>query len=220
MSSNQMIGNPFAPPSAVVFDLGGVVFNWQPMALLQQVLPQHAPDEAHAGALAGRLFEDFHPQSDWAQFDLGTVEPDDLARRIAHRTGLTAQEVLAVIHAIPVHLVPKAATVTLIQALHERAVPMYYLSNMPAPYADRLEASHGFFSCFRDGIFSARVGQIKPERPIFENANARFGVQGPTTLFIDDVRHNIEAAEAHGWSGLHFQSAAQCRSSLESLGLI
>lgn len=204
----------------VVFDLGGVVFNWQPLVLLQQVLPERATDEKRAADLAARIFQTFHPDSDWALFDLGRIEPDALARRIAARTGLAEDELHRVIAAIPPHLVPVDATVDLIRRLHARGVPVYYLSNMPAPYAEHLESGHGFFSCFRDGIFSARVGQIKPERPIFETANARFGVAGPQTLFIDDVRHNIDAAEAHGWRGLHFTDPAQCRAGLEALGLL
>ena len=32
----------------LVFDFAGVVFSWQPRALLQRVMPQHATDEASA----------------------------------------------------------------------------------------------------------------------------------------------------------------------------
>jgi HAD superfamily hydrolase (TIGR01509 family) len=198
----------------VVFDLGGVVFNWQPIVLLQQVLPQHAANEAAARQLAARLFQGFAPDADWALFDLGQIEPDALARRIATRTGLAVAEVAAVISAIPPHLVPNQTTVALMQDLRAAGHRLYYLSNMPASYADGLELRLALFALFTDGVFSARVHQIKPNADIFATATRRFGVDAAHTVFIDDVQHNIEAAQRHGWHGVLFQSAEQVRAEL------
>jgi len=198
----------------VVFDLGGVVFNWQPRALLQQVLPQRAPDDATAQQLADRLFQGFGPGSDWSLFDLGLIQPDALALRIACRTGLLTAEVMAVIDAIPPHLVPNPATVALMHDLRNSGNQLFYLSNMPASYADQLEHGHAFFDWFCAGVFSARVHQIKPNADIFATATRRFGVQGPDTVFIDDVLHNVEAAQKHGWHGVQFRTAQQVRAEL------
>lgn len=197
-----------------VFDFGGVVFNWKPLVLLQQVLPHHAVDEASARDCAAAIFQGFHPTSDWALFDQGGIEPEDLAHRIATRTGLTPDEVRTVIAAIPPHLVPDAGTVALIDELRGQGHQIYYLSNMPAGYADELERSHHFFDWFEDGIFSARVGQIKPNADIFETAVRQFATAGVPTVFIDDVQHNIDAARHHGWQGIRFESAQQVRAAL------
>jgi HAD superfamily hydrolase (TIGR01509 family) len=201
----------------VVFDLGGVVFNWQPTVLLQQVLPQHATDEAAARQLAARLFQGFAPDADWALFDLGQIDPDALARRIATRTGLAVAEVAAVISAIPPHLVPNQATVALMQDLRAAGHMLYYLSNMPASYADGLELRHALFALFTDGVFSARVHQIKPNADIFETASRRFDAWGEGTVFIDDVAHNIDAARRHGWRAIRFESAEQVRAALDRM---
>jgi 2-haloacid dehalogenase/putative hydrolase of the HAD superfamily len=202
----------------VVFDFGGVVFNWKPVLLLQQVLPQRAQDEAGGQLWAKAIFQGFHPGSDWALFDQGSIEPAALAQRIALRTGLHADEVSSVIAAIPPHLVPDAGTVALMDDLRQQGHQLYYLSNMPASYADELERSHTFFDWFEDGIFSARVGQIKPNADIFQTAVQRFATQGEATVFIDDVQHNIDAAHAHtqGWQGIRFESAQQVRAALPS----
>ncbi len=91
---------------------------------------------------------------------------------------------------------------------------------MPAPYADHLEATHGFIGLFRAGVFSARVGMIKPEAAIFAHAAEAFGIDPVDTLFIDDVRHNADAARAAGWQALHFENAAQCEAELAQRGLL
>lgn len=203
---------------AVVFDFGGVVFRWQPLQLLQQVLPGHARDEASAREVAAHVFQSFVPHSDWAEFDRGTVSAPELAERIALRTGLSVAEVGAVIDAIPPHLEPVAGTVALMRRLKDAGHPLFYLSNMPAPYADHLERSNEFFSLFDGGVFSARVGLIKPDPAVFDLMCSRFGITPADSVFIDDHAGNIESAQACGWQAVHFQSASQCEAQLAENG--
>jgi len=204
----------------VVFDLGGVFFRWEPLVLLQEVFPQAAPDAAAAVGLAERIFQTFDPCSDWAQFDLGQVEPQTLARKIARRTGLKEADLLALMAAIPAHMSVHSGTVAILRALHGQGLPVYFLSNMPHGYADMLVRGHPFFSLFTDGIFSAHVAQIKPDAAIYATADRRFGSAGDGTLFIDDVPRNIHAAERHGWRGLLFTDAEQCQRALQAQGVL
>jgi len=201
-------------PMNIVFDLSGVVFDWQPLVLLRQTLPHHAADDASAGELAAMLFQGFEPGSDWSEFDLGRVDADALAERIARRTGIAAADVLAVVHAIPPQLVPQTDTVALMRRLKLAGHRLFYLSNMPATYADHLERSHDLFACFEDGVFSARVQLMKPQPAIFREAALRFGAAPADLLLIDDVAHNVAAARAAGWQALHFMSAAACEAAL------
>jgi HAD superfamily hydrolase (TIGR01509 family) len=177
-------------------------------------------DEVAAKKLASQIFESFNPASDWAQFDLGLIEPDALAAKISKRVGISEDDMHVLIAAIPNHLAPLSGTVSLIADLKAAGQTLYYLSNMPAGYAHYLETTHDFFRHFSDGIFSARIQQMKPQMPIFQSANQRFGVSGKETVFIDDVQHNIDAAHAHGWTGVRFDEPAQVRRDLVALGLL
>lgn len=203
---------------AVVFDFGGVVFRWQPLQLLQEVLPEHAPDEASAREVAAQVFQSFVPHSDWAEFDRGTIEAAELAERIAARTGIDVAGVGALIGAIPPHLAPVGDTVALMRRLKDAGHPLFYLSNMPAPYADHLERNNEFFSWFDGGVFSARVGLIKPDPAVFDLMRSRFGITPGQSVFIDDHAGNIRSAQACGWRAVHFQSAAQCEAQLAADG--
>lgn len=202
----------------IVFDFGGVLFQWQPHVFIARLLPQHAPDAAAADALVGEFFQNY--RGDWGEFDRGTVAPGPLAERIARRTGLTQAEVRLVMDAVPGELQPIPGTVALLRRLHARGHALHFLSNMPAPYADHLEATHDFIGLFRSGVFSARVQLIKPEAAIFAHAQQAFGIEPAHTLFIDDVAHNIEAAQQAGWQGLHFRDPAQCETELNRRGLL
>lgn len=203
----------------VVFDLGGVVFRWQPLALLQQLFPQRIPDEAAARHAVADIFQTFAPEADWSLFDLGRIEPAALAERIARRIGWGVHELLQLIDGIPPHLTPLPGTLDMIHDLKAAGHRLYFLSNMPAPYAEHLLAAHPFFAQFEQGIFSAHVQQIKPLPEIFATAQARWPLR-EAPLFIDDVQHNIDAAQAHGWQGIRFESPGQVRDVLVSRSLL
>jgi epoxide hydrolase-like predicted phosphatase len=202
----------------VVFDFGAVLFHWQPVELLQQVLPDLAPDETAARRLAADIFQSFHPDSDWARFDLGTIEVDALAERIAARIGTKAEAMRTMIEAVPHHLRPMDDSVALLHELKARGYRMCFLSNMPHPYAEHLERSHDIVQQFHDGIFSARVEMIKPRDEIFHLARQRFSLEPAQTVFLDDSLHNIDAARRHGWQAIHFSHAAQARAELVAGG--
>lgn len=207
-------------PTTVVFDLGGVVFNWQPTVLLQQVLPARAIDENSAQHWVCEIFQTFDPDGDWAQFDLGTVEPDTLALRIARRTGLMPQEVTAVIDGLAPHMRVKHDTVELIQDLKHCGHRLVYLSNMPHGLSRWIEDDHPFADWFEDGIFSARVAKMKPGPDIFNLLVEQLAVRDPAPVFIDDAQRNIDTALSLGWRGVRFDSASQTRSEMVAAGLL
>ena len=201
----------------IVFDFGGVLFDWRPAELLKRELPRRAVDDAAARHWAAQVFQGYG--GDWGEFDRGTVEPAELVRRIARRTGLTPGEVQAVVDGVPAELQPVPATVALLGRLRAAGVPLYYLSNMPAPYADRLEAEHEFVGWFRDGVFSSRVRSIKPEPGIFALAAERFDARPEELLFFDDHLPNVLAARAAGWQALPFSDAAAAEAALRGRGV-
>ena len=196
-------------PMNIVFDFGAVVFSWRPNEIVRGMFPQQAPTEEAARALAGDIF---HHQ-DWQDFDRGTIASAEVVARAAQRLVLPQPAVQALVAAIPQYLTPIPATVDLLARLRERRdtrgdIRLYYLSNMPAPYARILEQRHAFLQWFDGGMFSADVKTIKPQPEIFRLLESRYGLVPARTVFIDDLPANVEAARMHGWHALHFESAA------------
>lgn len=201
----------------LVFDLGGVVLRWRPEDFLVRWLPERAPTPAAALDLARDFFQGF--EGDWAEFDRGRLASADLAERIATRTGLAVEQARGVIDAIPDELQPLPDTVELVERLRRAGRRLCFLSNMPAPYADRLEASHPILRGFDAGLYSSRIGLIKPEPALFAHAEVTFGRPPAELLLIDDNPANVAAARRAGWQALRFEDAAQCESELRRLGL-
>jgi putative hydrolase of the HAD superfamily len=201
----------------IVFDFGGVLFDWRPIDLVQRHFPQQARDEASARATAAAVFQGFN--GDWAQFDRGVLEADELVQRIAARTGLPRQGVRELVDSVPQSLTPKADTVALLQRLHAARVALHFLSNMPRLYAEHLDRTHPeLMAHFHSGVYSSQVQLIKPEEAMYRLASERFGAPGHRLVLLDDMAANVSAAQAHGWKALQFSDAAACEAGLRANG--
>lgn len=188
----------------VVFDLGAVVFTWEPAQLLQTHLPDHAPDAAAAMALSRAMFH----HEDWIGFDRGTRTLQHALEGFAARLSLPLAPLQDMLGNLGEHLVPIPVTVDLLRQLRERReagedLRVYYLSNMPAPVARDLERLHGFMQWFDGGVFSGDVKFVKPDREIYELLAVRHGLAPEETVFIDDMAANVEMARAFGWQAIH-----------------
>jgi HAD superfamily hydrolase (TIGR01509 family) len=201
----------------LIFDFGGVLFRWRPALLLAQVLPDLADTPERAEHWKAEFFQGYG--GDWGAFDSGLIDASEMVRRIALRTGLTPAQVQAVVDAVPGELQPQAGMVALLERARAAGHRLFFLSNMPAPYATHLEQAYPLTAWFEDGVFSSRVGTGKPGPEIFKLALARFGIEPGHSLFIDDHPANIEAAEALGLPALLFRSADQLAEAFEGLGI-
>lgn len=202
----------------IVFDFGGVVFRWHPPSFLARVWPHRVPDAAAGIAVAAEFFQ--HYGGDWGAFDQGLIGADEVVARISARTGWPREEVQQVVDAVPDELQAVPGTVDLIEALRAAGHRLFYLSNMPEPYADDLERRYPLSRWFEAGVFSGRVKHSKPRAEVFRLAIERFGVTPESCLFLDDHPANIEAARALGWQAELFTSAEQAREALRARGLL
>ena len=201
----------------IVFDFGGVLFNWQPQMLVQRFLPRQATDAASTRALVDSVFQGFG--GDWAQFDRGVLDGPQLVRRIAARTGLDAAEVAALVDGVPRSLTPRPDTVDLLRRLRAAGVRLHFLSNMPRPYAEHLDRSHpDLMGHFRSGLYSSHVRLIKPEAELYELAGRCFAAAADRLVLLDDIAANVDAARAIGWKALQFIDARTCEQALRANG--
>ncbi len=201
----------------IVFDFGAVLFTWQPRVLVRQVFPQHANTDVQAAALAHDVFS----HADWRAFDGGLISQPEVVQRTHARTGLDAQALHTMVDGIARRLQPIDTSIALLDELRTRRdagepIKLYYLSNMPEPYARVLEQRHSFISWFNDGIFSGDVKLTKPDAAIYALASQQFELVGTHTVFVDDLQANVDASRHHGWRGVHLPDPAELRAKLLS----
>jgi 2-haloacid dehalogenase len=199
--------------SVVVFDLGGVLIDWDPRNLYRKLF---AGDEAameHFLATvctpdwnerqdAGRLFAE-------AEAELIARHPDKAA--LIRAWGARFDE-----------MIPGALeeSVAVLEELKNRGTPLYALSNWSTETFAPQQRRFPFLAWFDGIVISGEEGVIKPDPRIFELLLRRYALVPEQTVFIDDNPDNATAAHALGLHGIHFCSAVTLRRELATLGLL
>lgn len=130
--------------------------------------------------------------ADWMDIDRGVLRQAEAVARAQKRTGL-----------------PEADLTRL-----------FCLSNMGAESTAYLEATQTFFDAFDGIVISCRVGYCKPEPEIYKHLLETYKLEGPRTIFIDDVDANLVAATRFGIHPIRFETSAQCEAMLRALGCL
>ena len=198
---------------AVVFDVGNVLYGWDPDAFLVR---QIADDEARLRFIEETDLYRWHETLDGgrgfaeAAAELSQKFPAyaGLISAWGERFGQTISDPVPGVHAI-------------VEELDARGVPLFAITNFSAdfwtPFHDKERA---FFGRFRDIVVSGREKLLKPDPAIYYLALDRFGLKPRDALFIDDREINVEGARAVGMHAHLFVGAEDLRVRLEAEGLL
>jgi putative hydrolase of the HAD superfamily len=196
----------------VVFDLGGVVLEWQPARIVES--------EFEDPAMRERLRTSTFAHPEWLELDRGTINQDDVVARGARRSGLTVSEMEDLVAKLTLSLRPIPGTLDLIRAVKDRGNRVYVLSNMPTAAVAHLEQEYSFWDLFDGIVFSSRVHMVKPESEIYQHLLDTYNLAAEDTVFIDDMEINLEAAAKLGIRTVKFTNPLQCETELRKFGCI
>ncbi len=197
---------------AVVFDLGGVLIDWDPRYLYRQLFANPAEMETFLARIC---------TSDWHRaHDLGADITESCRRLAALHPGYAAEIMAWAERSEEMVAGQFDAAVTVLSDLKAAGVRCYALSNMePDLFAVR-QARFPFLEWFDGHVISGIEGVAKPDRRIFEILLRRHGLEPPATVFADDSAANVEAARELGIVALRYTSVGQLRQDLRALGLL
>jgi 2-haloacid dehalogenase len=202
-----------SPVHNIVFDLGGVLIDWNPRHLYRKLFD--GDTGAMEDFLATVCTQEWNEQQDAgrtaaeAQAELIERFPEHEARIRAYYDRF--DEMMAG---------PIPGTLDILEALHERQVPLYALTNWSAETFPHALRRFAFFERFRGIVVSGRIKLKKPDPRIFAHLIAAHRLVARETLFIDDVLKNVEGARAAGLQALHFQAPERLAADLRGLGLL
>ncbi|HSC03385.1 MAG TPA: HAD family phosphatase [Solirubrobacteraceae bacterium] len=199
-------------PTAVVFDLGGVLLDWNPRHLYRKLFDDEAEMDRFLSEVCTMEWHHAH--------DLG-VPPEKTIPPLVKAHPEYAEHIRAWPRRSEEMLAgPIDESVEILRALKERGVPVYALTNMETwTYPGRRDR-YPFLRWFDGTVVSSFEGVAKPDPKVFELLLARFGLNAATTLFIDDSAKNVAAARGVGMRAIKFESAAALREELVAAGLL
>lgn len=200
-------------PLAVIFDLGGVLIDWNPRYMYRSLFPDD--EEGMEWFLTNVTTQEWNEQQDlgrdWDE-GLGVLiaEHPDRAELI-HAYRERWLEMLGGAH---------EETLEILVALRAAAVPLYALTNWSADTFALARDRFPFLGWFRGIVVSGQEHLIKPDERIFRLLLERFNLESGATLFIDDNRVNVEQARQMGIDAIHFTNAVDLRSALVERDLL
>ena len=199
-------------PTTVVFDLGGVLIEWDPRNLYRQLFDD--PQEMES-FLAEVTTAEWNAHQDAGRPWIDGIEL--LAAEYPER-----REFIEAFHRRwPEMLAGEIpGSVDVLADLRAAGVRLIALSNWSAEMFPVARERFYFLEWFEGIVISGEVGMNKPDRRIFEHLAERFGIEPTEALFIDDSLANVDAATALGFQSIHFSGAAVLRLELVRLGLL
>jgi 2-haloacid dehalogenase len=199
--------------SIAVFDLGGVLIDWNPRYLYRQLFDG---DEAAMERFLAEICN-----NDWnLQQDAGRPFADACALLVERHPEQKA--LIEAYHARWIEMLagPIHNTVDILRDLKERGTPLYALTNWSAETFPLALERYEFLGWFRGTVVSGKEKLVKPDLRIFRLLIDRFGIDPAEAVYIDDNRCNAEAASELGLHGIHFTAPQALRTELEQLGLL
>lgn len=200
------------PIDAVVFDIGGVLLDWNPRYLYRQLFDDEQEMERFLSEICTLEWHQAHDRGKPFQ-----VSCDELAAlhpayaEMIHAWGRRSEEMVAG---------PIDGSVEILRRLKAERVPCYALTNMETETFPLRVKRFPFMSWFDGVLVSSFEGVVKPEPEIFERLLERFNLVAERTLFVDDSQRNVDAARALRMQAVLFESPPAFEHVLTEAGLL
>lgn len=175
----------------IVFDLGGVVFMRDPKKCTEDFI---------------RFFSFVRSEQMpwfWNEYDRGTRSIEEVKEDLCELNQCDRAKVEDYLQQAIDRQEVIAPTEELIHDLKAAGYRLYVLSNMSKEFIAFLRKVP-IYRYFDGEVVSCEEGVCKPEAEIYRILLSRYQLDPTETLFIDDRRENVEAAEKEGIKGFHF----------------
>ena len=199
-------------PTAVLFDIGNVFVEWDPKFLYQKLIADQ--DELDA-FLANVVTLEWHSEHDRGRPFTEGVEV--LSKQFPEYSGLIGYFDTRWRETIN-GLIP--GTVDIMLELLERGIGVFGLTNFSDEKWPEFCREFDFTGHFAGVVVSGEEKLIKPDPRIFQTALSRFNLEPEATVYVDDRRENVLAAEQLNMIGHQFFNPVELRRSLTSFGLL
>ena len=200
------------PINTIIFDLGGVLIDWNPEYVFKQVIPDD--DKRHY------FFQNVCTHEWNIEQDAGRTLLEATDTKITEFPEWEAE--IRAYYGRWVEMLGGSVdgTVEILKYLiNHPDYRVYALTNWSAETFPTALSMYDFLHWFEGIVVSGDEKTRKPFADIYETLLERYDVEPEQAVFIDDSMANVKGAEAVGLSAIHFISPEQLRASLIGLGI-
>ena len=185
---------------SIIFDIGGVLVDFDPKAYLVDRLCNAEMEE--------KVYDLTFGSEEWQLLDAGKLSRyDGNQRMLEHaRAEGCAFEVQGVLDDWMHILRPRRRMQELVQKLKAHGYCVYYLSNIPEDVLDLL-MNRDMKGLFDGGVASCEVHINKPDHRIYKALLEKYHLKAQESVFIDDRLDNVQAAFRLGFAGIQMKES-------------
>jgi 2-haloacid dehalogenase len=198
--------------TTIIFDLGGVLIDWNPHRL-------YAP-YFNSSAEIDHFLHEINFAAWNAHQDAGRPFAEGVAALSAEFPHYA--DLIQAYHEHWEQSVPGPieGTVSILKHLKQAGHPLYALTNFSTETFPIMRRRYSFLKLFEYILVSGEVGLIKPNPAIYQLMLEKIGRVASECLFIDDSVKNVTAASQLGFDTIHFQAPQQLEMELQTRKLL
>ncbi len=193
----------------VVFDVGNVLtcFGWKDF-IKSFGYSEDVTERIGKATIEGRY---------WNEYDRGVMTNDEIVNNFVSLDKGIENEIRTTMKCFTGILKPAEYAIPWIGELKNRGLRVLFLSNFSERAFNECQDALGFLDYVDGGIFSYRVGLIKPDPAIYRKLIETYALTPQNCVFIDDLKDNVAAASAIGFNTILFEEYNQARAELKQL---
>jgi len=196
---------------SVVFDIGGVLIDWNPRHLYRKIFES---EEEMEWFLSEICTYEWNVQQDGGKtFNVATAELSAKYPKYSDKIALYYgrwEEMLGG---------ELKDTVDIFNELKSAGMPLYALSNWSHEAFPSAYERYDFMKQFDGIVVSGYEKLLKPDHAIYKVLITRYNINPAESVYIDDNKDNVSAAAELGFNAIHYRTSEQLRKELRALGL-
>jgi len=195
----------------IVFDLGNVLFKFDPEEILDDLFKDPTINRKLKEAVFKTII--------WKELDRGTLSFEEAKKIFREKNPDLKEEINILLKEWKNYLHPIIENIEILPKLKENN-KLFILSNFHEDAFNYIRGKYSFFDTFDGMVISYKEKLLKPEKEIYQLLLNRYNLNPEETFFVDDIVENIHAAEELGIKGILYKGPESLRESLKREGAL
>ncbi|WP_044882398.1 HAD family phosphatase [Neochlamydia sp. EPS4] len=194
----------------VIFDLGGVLFYWNPKEV-SRLLKEKDPD------FPLHIEKIIYTQT-WTDLDAGILSLEEAVQQLS--TCYPRQYIERFVSLSLEKLVPLEKGISLLKQVQAQKKQTFILSNISGEFFKKISLYKSLLDSFDGAVFSYEIHTVKPHKKIYQFLLDKYFLKPEECLFIDDSLANVATAQKMGIDAIVCQEHQHVHDELLRLKII
>lgn len=196
----------------IVFDVGNVLVQWNPIPVVQKVFPELNNHD--------QLIKELMKSEVWIDLNKGKISEKEAIIRYHQSLSLNLNQLEILMYEVKESLLPIEGSFALVEKLSKANYPLYIITDNTLDIEAYLRNKYDFWKHFQGVVNSARLGVLKPSPLIYQHLLDSYGLDPKECVFFDDLQANVDGAMAVNMHARVFTDVETCISDLQALKII